>query len=109
MPRLATTLDMLLLAGFAGALVLVAFFSLLIAQAYRERALLLHALTAGLGLAVLYALVRPLPRGLGSWVPEAAMLTLLGVACLVLRELVNHAGAMRRLRQVLLAMSLRCR
>lgn len=103
---LATTLDMLLLAGFAGALVLVAFFSLLIAQAYRERALALHALTAGLGLAVLYALVRPLPRGLGSWVPEAAMLTLLGVACLVLRELVNHAGAMRRLRQVLLALSL---
>ena len=103
---LATTLDMLLLAGFAGALVLVAFFSLLIAQAYRERALALHALTAGLGLAVLYALVRPLPRGLGTWVPEAAMLTLLGVACLVLRELVNHAGAMRRLRQVLLALSL---
>ena len=39
---LATTLDMLLLAGFAGALVLVAFFSLLIAQAYRERALALY-------------------------------------------------------------------
>ncbi len=102
---LANTFDMLLLAGFAGALLLVAFFSVLIAQAYRERALLLHALTAGLGLAVLYALVRPLPGTLGSWLPEAAMLTLLGVACLVLRELVNHAGAMRRLRQVLLGMS----
>ncbi len=96
---------MLLLAGFAGALLLVAFFSILIAQAYRERALLLHALTAGLGLVVLYALVRPLPGTVGSWLPEAAMLTLLGVACLVLRELVNHAGAMRRLRQVLLGMS----
>lgn len=96
---------MLLLAGLAGAQLLVAFFSVLIAQAYRERALLLHALTAGLGLMVLYAFVWPLPRNLGQWLPEAAMLAQLGVACLVLRELVNHAGAMRRLRQVLLVMS----
>ena len=95
---------MLLLAALAGAQLLVACFSVLIAQAYRERALLLHALTAGLGLTTLYAFVWPLPRNLSQWLPEAAMLTLLGVACLVLRELVNHAGAMRRLRQVLLAL-----
>lgn len=96
---------MLLLAGLAGAQLLVAFFCVLIAQAYRERALLLHALTAGLGLTVLYAFVWPSPRNVGQWLTEAAMLTLLGVACLVLRELVNHAGAMRRLRQALLILS----
>lgn len=107
MTELATvsTRDALLLAGFAGALALVAVFSVLIAQAYRERALLLHAASTGLGLTVLYALVRPMPGTAGRWLPEAAMLTLLGVACLVLRELVNHAGAMRRLRQVLMALS----
>lgn len=106
MPLVLSNLpDMLLLAGFAGALLLVAFFSLLIAQAYRESALLLHSLATGLGLVVLYALLRPMPRNLGTWLPEAAMLTMLGLTCLVQRELVNHAGAMRRLRQVLLGLS----
>lgn len=102
---LVSTHQVPVLAGLAGAQLLVAFFCILIARAYREPALALHALTTGLGLLVLYALVRPLPGDLGGWLPEAAMLTLLGVACLVLRELVNHAGAMRRLRQVLLALS----
>lgn len=97
-------LDALLLAGFAGAQLLVAFFSVLIASAYRERALYLHALAVLLGVAALYGLVVvPVSGGANDWLPEAAMLILLAVTALVLRELVNHAGAMRRFRQALVA------
>lgn len=101
----AHSTDLYLLAGFAGAQLMVALFSVLIASAYRERALHLHALSVLLGLVALYASVRELPRAMHEWLPEAAMGVQLGVACLVLRELVNHAGAMRRLRQVLMGMS----
>ncbi len=102
----ASPTDMLLLAGLAGAQLLVVLFSVLIAGAYRERALYLHALTVAVGLLVLYASTRVLPRDAHDWLAEAALGVQLGLACLMLRELVNHAGAMRRLRQVLLGMSL---
>lgn len=97
----AVQLDLLLLAGYAGALCLVAFFSLLIASAYRERSLYLHALAVLLGVVSLSADVVAMPRGASRWLPEAALLLVLALAALALRELVNHAGAMRGFRQAL--------
>ncbi|MBX3587960.1 MAG: diguanylate cyclase [Ramlibacter sp.] len=97
--------DLLLLGGFAGAQLLVAFFSVLIASAYRERALLLHAVAVLLGLVVLLSVLVPLPARVGQWLPETAMLMALALTGLVLRELVNHAGAMRNLRVALVVAS----
>lgn len=89
-----------------GAQLLVALFSLLIASAYREPALRIHALTVLLGLFALWASLAPLPAQASEWGPEAAMLLMLSAASLMLRELINHAGAMRRLRQVLVVLAL---
>jgi len=92
---------LLLLGGFAGAQALVVWFSVLIAHAYRERVLLLHAASVLLGMMALYGVVLPLPGLLGDRLPDAAILCMLAAASFVLRELVNHAGAMRRMRTAL--------
>ncbi len=97
-------LELALLAGFAGAQLLAAFFSVLLASAYRERALYLHALAVLLGLAALWSWAVALPHGLNEWLPEAALLGVLGVSAAVLRAVVKHAGAMRRFRQALLVL-----
>ncbi len=73
-----------------GAQLMVIGFSVILANSYRERALLLHAGAAVLAVLAIGALVGGQPQ-----VAEASMLLLLGVAGLQLRDLVSHAGAMR--------------
>ena len=73
-----------------GAQLMVIGFSVILANTYRERALLLHAGAAVLAVLTVGAVVGGQPR-----VAEASMLLLLGVAGLQLRDLVSHAGAMR--------------
>lgn len=82
------------LGAFAGAQVLVVCFSVLIANAYRERALLLHGAATMMGVLALQAVV-----GGHAQLAEAAMLLVLAANGLQLRDLASHAGALRRPRQ----------
>ena len=89
-PTLADPEDLVALGAFAGALVLVVCFSVIIANAYRERALMIHA--AGASLAILT--LQLMAGGQRGW-PQATLLVLLSVSGFQLRELVSHAGALR--------------
>ncbi|MBC7470202.1 MAG: diguanylate cyclase [Ramlibacter sp.] len=73
-----------------GALLMVICFSVVLANTYHERALLLHAGASVLGVLAIGALIGGQPR-----VAEASMLLLLAVAALQLRDLVSNAGVMR--------------
>lgn len=81
------------LGAFAGALVLVVCLSVVLASAYRERSLLLHAAASTLGVLALQLQV----GGQGP-AAQAALVLLLAVAGLHLRDLTNHVGALRALR-----------
>lgn len=83
-----------------GAQLMVIVLSVVLANSYRERALLLHAGAAVLAMLAIGTVVGGQPR-----VAEASMLLLLGVAGLQLRDLVAHAGAMRYPRRWLVATS----
>lgn len=89
------------LGAFVGAQVLVVFFCVVKANAYRERAWLLHA--AATLLAVLA--VQSLVGGQPMLAPEAVFLLVPALAGLQLLDLMDHAGALRRLRRWLLATS----
>jgi len=89
------------LGAFAGAQVLVVCFSVIVANTYRERALLLHA--AGVMMAVLA--VQTLVGG-QPFLAEAALLVVLGLDGMQLRDLVSHAGALRQPRRWLVGVSL---
>ena len=79
----------LALALLAGAQVMVVWFSIVIANAYREQALWLHA-----GAAVLAVMSTAMVGG-GSGLAQPALLLVLALAGLQLRDLVSHVGAIR--------------
>lgn len=93
--------DLVALGAFAGAQVLVVIFSVIKANAYHERALLLHA--AATMMAVLTAQTL---AGSQPFFPQAVLLLMMALAGLQLRELVAHAGAMRKQRRWLVGVSL---
>ena len=73
----------------AGAQVMVVWFSLVIANAYREQALWLHAGAAALAVVSIALL------GVDSRFAQTTLLLVLALAGLQLRELVSHVGAIR--------------
>ncbi|MDB5871945.1 MAG: regulator protein domain, rane protein-like protein [Ramlibacter sp.] len=98
---LADAEELVALGAFAGAQVLVLCFSVVIANAYRERALLLHAAATMIGLLAVQTLVGGHP-----FLAQAALLAVLAIDGMQLRELVSHAGALREPRRWLVAASL---
>jgi GGDEF domain-containing protein len=84
------------LGAFAGAQVLIVCFSVVIANSYRERALLLHGASTMMGILVVQLLV-----GGHSLLAEAGLMLVLAADGLQLRDLVSHAGALRRPRSLL--------
>jgi GGDEF domain-containing protein len=92
--------ELVALGAFAGAQVLVVCLSLVLANLYRERALLVHAIAAMMGVLTLQLQV-----GGRAFLPEAGLLLVLGLAGLQLGELVNHAGALRGPRRWLFGVS----
>jgi GGDEF domain-containing protein len=85
----------------AGVQVLVVFYSVIVANTYRERALLLHAAATMMGVLAVQTLVGGHP-----FLAEAAMLLVLAVDGMQLRDLVSHAGALRQPRRWLVGVSL---
>lgn len=100
-PTLSDPEELVALGAFAGAQVLVILFSVIRANSYRERPLLLHAAAGLLGVLTLQTL-----SGAHPFFPEAVMLFTLAAAGLQLRDLVSHAGAMRYPRRWLVGVSL---
>jgi diguanylate cyclase (GGDEF)-like protein len=100
-PTLSEPEELVALGAFVGAQVLVVILSVIRANAYRERPLLLHAAASLLGVLTLQSL-----SGAHPFYPEAVMLLTLAAASLQLRDLVSHAGAMRHPRRWLVAASL---
>jgi GGDEF domain-containing protein len=88
------------LGAFVGALVLLVFSSVLKANAYRERAFLLHAAATLMALVAVQSLIGDQPL-----LPPAVLLLVPTVAGLQLIELVGHAGGLREARRWLLGVS----
>jgi GGDEF domain-containing protein len=84
-----------------GAQLLVVCFSVIIANTYRERALLLHGAATMMGVLAVQTLVGGHP-----FQAEAAVLLVLAADGLQLRELVSHAGALRQPRRWLVGISI---
>jgi diguanylate cyclase (GGDEF)-like protein len=102
MTSLPTNPDELVALGvFAGAQVLVVCFSVIIANAYRERALLLHAAATMTAVLAVQAVV-----GGQAFLAEAAVLAVLAISGMQLRDLVSHAGALREPRRWLSVINL---
>lgn len=89
------------LGAFAGAQVLVVCFSVVVANTYRERALLMHAAATMLGVLSVQAVLGGHP-----FLAQSALLLALALDGMQLRQLVSHAGALRGLRRWLIAISL---
>jgi GGDEF domain-containing protein len=89
------------LGACAGAQVLIVCFSVVIANSYRERALLLHAAATMVGVLAVQVLV-----GGHALLAEAGLLFVLASHGVQLRDLVNHAGASREPRRWLAAFSI---
>jgi GGDEF domain-containing protein len=88
------------LGAFVGAQVLVLFFCVIKANAYRERALLLHAAATLMGVVAVQVLIGRQPV-----LPAAVFLLVPVLAGLQFLDLMGHAGGMRHLRGWLLAVS----
>lgn len=80
------------LGAFVGALVLIVAMSVAVANAYRERSLLLHG--AATMMAVLVVQMHMDGR---AYLAQAAMLATMALAGIELRDLLIHTGAMRQL------------
>lgn len=80
---------------FAGAQLLVVLFSVLIANAYRERSLMYHAAAGVLGLLALFMLHDPVEAYGEGLVPATLMLLVVAVSGGGLNELVKHVGGLR--------------
>ena len=93
--------ELVALGAFAGAQVLVLCFSVVVANVYRERALLVHGAAVTLALLTVQLVVGGTP-----FHAQSTMLVLLAVDGLQLLELMNHAGALRNLRRMLALASL---
>lgn len=92
--------ELVALGAFAGSQVLVVCFSVIIANAYRERALLFHGAAAMVGVLALQMEVGERPL-----LAQAALIFVLALAGLHLRDLVNHAGALRQPRRWLVGVT----
>ena len=88
------------LGAFVGAQVLLVVFCVIAANAYRERAMLLHAAATLMAVVSVQALIGPHPR-----LPASALLLVPALAGLQLLDLMSHAGGLRRLRRWLFAIS----
>ena len=88
------------LGAFVGAQVLLVVFCVIAANAYRERAMLLHAAATLMAVVSVQALIGPHPR-----LPASALLLVPALAGLQLLDLMSHAGGLRRLRRWLFVVS----
>lgn len=93
--------ELVALGAFAGAQVLVVIFSVIKANAYSERAYLLHAAAAMVGVLAVQTLA-----GAHPFFPQAVLLVALAAAGLQLRDLMTHAGALRDARRALVGLSI---
>lgn len=93
--------ELVALGAFAGAQVLVVIFSVIKANAYSERAYLLHAAAAMVGVLTVQALA-----GAHPFFPQAVLLAAMAGAGLQLRDLMTHAGALREARRWLVGLSM---
>ena len=93
--------ELVALGAFAGAQVLVVCFSVVVANTYRERALLLHAGATMVAVAAVQALVGGQP-----FLAQATLLMVMAIDGMQLRDLISHAGALRNLRRWLVGISL---
>lgn len=93
--------ELVALGAFAGAQVLIVCFSVIVANTYRERALLLHGAATTLAVIAVQALVGGHP-----FLAQAALLAVLSIDGMHLRELVSHAGALRQPRRWLVGISM---
>lgn len=93
--------ELMALGAFAGAQVLVVCFSVIVANAYRERALLLHGAATLMSVLAVQTLVGGKP-----FLAESAVLLVLAMDGMQLRDLVRHAGALRQPSRWLAAISL---
>jgi GGDEF domain-containing protein len=92
--------ELVALGAFAGAQVLVVCFSVIVANAYRERALLLHGAATMMGVLSVQTLVGGRP-----FLAEAAVLLVLALDGVQLRDVVSHAAAVRQPRRWLVGIS----
>jgi diguanylate cyclase (GGDEF)-like protein len=99
-PGLSDVEELVALGAFVGAQILIVIFSVVRANAYRERPLMLHAAATMMAVLTVQSL-----SGAHPIYPEAGMLLMLTLAGLQLRDLVSHAGAMRSPRRLLMAAS----
>ncbi len=83
----------LVLGAFLGGNAVLVLLSLLVASAYRERLLLLHAAAMVCAMAAMVAQA----AGAARFVPQALMLAM-ALACLHLRALTSHVGSLRQQR-----------
>jgi diguanylate cyclase (GGDEF)-like protein len=97
----ASSDELVALGAFAGAQVLVVCFSVIVANTYRERALLLHGAATMMSVLAVQTLVGGRP-----FLAEAAVLLVLALDGLQLRDLVSHAGALRQPRRWLVGISI---
>ncbi len=88
------------LGAFTGAQVLVVCFSVIVANSYRERALLVHAAAVSVAVLAVQTLV-----GAHPYLSQAALLVVLAIDGMQLRELASHAGALRQPRRWLMTVS----
>jgi GGDEF domain-containing protein len=88
------------LGAFVGAQVLVLFFCVIKANAYRERALLLHAAATLMGVVAVQVVIGHQPL-----LPAAVLLLVPALAGMQFLDLMSHAGGMRQVRRWLLAVS----
>lgn len=93
--------DLVALGAFVGAQVLVVCFSVIKANAYRERPLLLHAASTMMAVLAVQTLA-----GRQNLFPQAVLLGVFAFAGLQLRDLMAHAGALRRARGWMMGLSL---
>jgi diguanylate cyclase (GGDEF)-like protein len=92
--------ELVALGAFAGAQVLIVCFSVIIANTYRERALLLHGAATMMAVLAVQMLLGGHP-----FVAQSALRAALAVDGMQLRELVSHAGALRQPRRWLVGIS----
>jgi GGDEF domain-containing protein len=88
------------LGACVGAQLLLVFFCVITANAYRERALLLHAAATLMAVVAVQALIGNNPA-----LPPAVLMLVPALAGLQLMDLVSHAGGMRQGRRWLLGVS----
>lgn len=92
--------ELVALGAFAGAQVLIVCFSVIVANTYRERALLLHGAATMMAVLAVQTLVGGHP-----FLAQSALLVVLSIDGMQLRELVSHAGALRQPRRWLVGVS----